>query len=462
MPYRKKCFFISIFLLLQVLQISLNAKVFPDILPGTFIPNAENIYCSIENAPALPSVIFERDKPKQVTGGGFSLRFETGYDWDGWLIGLRCGPTLYFPNESLDSKINFFNHMMLGGQISKVIGQHIIPAFPQWLSFSPSLGCGVSFINTEYYQRDYDTDFHQISGSAFYISTGVNFNFYFDKRFGVPYVGTELYFMPDVGGLTFMPVIQGGVRVYPFGFAALKKGSLDINTICFPETFSPDNDGQDDTLTLRLYTFSTSPVKNWEVKIFDEYKQLFMTFKGRGHPPKYIHWNGLNENGEMIQAASNYTYTFNAVNYRKLTDTCEGKFSTDIFLIRNEENIKIATATIKFDPNRATFATLTWDENNRNSLVLNKIVTALKKFPDYKISVEGHANNISNTEAEERRILIPLSKYRADVIKKMLIERGIDKDRITTVGRGGKFPIVPREKREEWWKNRRVEFILTK
>ena len=44
----------------------------------------------------------------------------------------------------------------------------------------------------------------------------------------------------------------------------------------------------------------------------------------------------------------------------------------------------------------------------------------------------------------------------------MLIERGIDKDRITTVGRGGKFPIVPRERRDEWWKNRRVEFILTK
>ncbi|MBQ2124297.1 MAG: hypothetical protein II196_00715, partial [Spirochaetales bacterium] len=66
------------------------------------------------------------------------------------------------------------------------------------------------------------------------------------------------------------------------------------------------------------------------------------------------------------------------------------------------------------------------------------------------------------TEAEERRILIPLSKYRAEVIKKMLIERGIDKDRITTVGRGGKFPIVPRERRDEWWKNRRVEFILTK
>ena len=57
---------------MQVLQISLNAKVFSDILPGTFIPNAENIYCSIENAPALPSVIFERDRPKQVTGDGFT------------------------------------------------------------------------------------------------------------------------------------------------------------------------------------------------------------------------------------------------------------------------------------------------------------------------------------------------------------------------------------------------------
>ena len=459
MLYRKKYFLIFIFL---ILQNALNAKVFGDILPGTLIPNAENIYCNLENAPALPTIIFESEKPKQASGSGFSLRLETGYDWDGWLFGLRCGPTFYFPGKYIDSKINFFNHFMLGGQISKVIGQRIIPPFPQWLSFTPSVGCGVSFINTEYYQRDYDTDCKQISGTAFYISTGVNFNFYFDKRFGVPYLGTELYFMPDVKGVTFMPVIHAGVRVYPFGFAALKKGSLDVNTICFPETFSPDNDGQNDTLTLRLYTFSTSPVKNWEVKIYDEYKQLFMTFKGRGHPPKYIHWNGLNENGEMVQAASNYTYTFSAVSYRKLTDSCDGAFSTDIFFIKEKDTVKIVAATIKFDPNRATFATLTWDENNHNSLVLNKIVTALKKFPDYKISVEGHANNISNTEEEDRKFLIPLSKYRAEVIRKMLIERGIDKDRITTVGRGGKFPIVPREKREEWWKNRRVEFILTK
>ena len=59
--FKQPLFILLIFIFL-ILQNALNAKVFGDILPGTFIPNAENIYCNLENAPALPTIIFESEK----------------------------------------------------------------------------------------------------------------------------------------------------------------------------------------------------------------------------------------------------------------------------------------------------------------------------------------------------------------------------------------------------------------
>ena len=58
--------------------------------------------------------------------------------------------------------------------------------------------------------------------------------------------------------------------------------------------------------------------------------------------------------------------------------------------------------------------------------------------------------------------LVPLSEARADTVKQMLVEYGVDESRLSTVGMGGRQPVVPREDRDNWWKNRRVEFILNK
>jgi outer membrane protein OmpA-like peptidoglycan-associated protein len=44
----------------------------------------------------------------------------------------------------------------------------------------------------------------------------------------------------------------------------------------------------------------------------------------------------------------------------------------------------------------------------------------------------------------------------------MLIGYGVDGRRLSTTGMGGRSPVAPRSDRDNWWKNRRVEFILVK
>ena len=41
-------------------------------------------------------------------------------------------------------------------------------------------------------------------------------------------------------------------------------------------------------------------------------------------------------------------------------------------------------------------------------------------------------------------------------------KNGVDSARLTAVGRGGSQPVVARSDKDNWWKNRRVEFILNK
>ena len=76
--------------------------------------------------------------------------------------------------------------------------------------------------------------------------------------------------------------------------------------------------------------------------------------------------------------------------------------------------------------------------------------------------VQGYANNVSGTEKENREELIPLSQARADFVVEELVKRGIDRASLTAEGKGGANPIASRRDRANWWKNRRIEFIIRK
>jgi outer membrane protein OmpA-like peptidoglycan-associated protein len=93
--------------------------------------------------------------------------------------------------------------------------------------------------------------------------------------------------------------------------------------------------------------------------------------------------------------------------------------------------------------------------------VLQRVATSLNKFDGYKITIEGHANQVERTESEAE-FNLQLSSERAQSIKNMLSKMGVSAERISTVGKGDKEPVVPFEDKPNWWKNRRVEFILQK
>jgi len=89
--------------------------------------------------------------------------------------------------------------------------------------------------------------------------------------------------------------------------------------------------------------------------------------------------------------------------------------------------------------------------------VLEEIGDAMKRHPEWRISVDGHTDNIGgNGEANLR-----LSQRRSEAVRKALVTRfGITTDRLTSGGHGAAAPKDTNDTPEGRARNRRVELVL--
>jgi len=112
-----------------------------------------------------------------------------------------------------------------------------------------------------------------------------------------------------------------------------------------------------------------------------------------------------------------------------------------------------------------------WDDLNaetaaNNDRILSQAVRFLETNKGYRLRVEGHANptvNPGDTEGRRREQILelrPVSEIRARAVVDKLVKIGVDPNRLEVYGHGGEYSIAAWEDRNNWWKNRRVEFIL--
>ncbi|QQO08926.1 FlgD immunoglobulin-like domain containing protein [Breznakiella homolactica] len=231
-----------------------------------------------------------------------------------------------------------------------------------------------------------------------------------------------------------------------------------------PEYFSPDNDGVDDDLFISLKAEDSSPIASWSFEIREPVApyNLFYSIEGRGTPSDRIVWDGRSNKGELVQAATDYPVRFTAADTLGNTTSIDGMIGVDVLVIRDGDVLRIQVPSIIFRENAADFESLAEDTVANNLRVLRRVAEILNKFKDYRVKVEGHANPVTRTAAEERNELQPLSEARAKAVVDRLVGFGVDRNRLTYVGMGGTRPVVKYEDHDNWWKNRRVEFILIK
>jgi outer membrane protein OmpA-like peptidoglycan-associated protein len=244
----------------------------------------------------------------------------------------------------------------------------------------------------------------------------------------------------------------------------------DVKVRTTPALFSPDGDGENDALTLHLTAQTVLPITTWTLNIDDPNGKPFKTWSGKSEVPATLTWNGKGDNGDLVESAMDYPFTFDVVDSQEQAASTNGRISVDVLVLREGDRYILRVPAIIFRANNADFAGKSEDRRrgldqsviDNNTRVLKRIAEILQKFNSYRVRIEGHANTETGTEKEEVEQLVPLSKARAEFVKKWLVDNGgVSAARLTTEGVGGRRPVMQnRRDKESWWKNRRVEFIL--
>ena len=123
----------------------------------------------------------------------------------------------------------------------------------------------------------------------------------------------------------------------------------------------------------------------------------------------------------------------------------EGKFAS---IRREARGTIMSLSDILFDFNKA-------DLRHEAQLGLAKVSVILQQYPEMRISVEGHTDNVG---AEDYNL--KLSEKRAQAVYDFLIHEGVGADRLGTQGFGMSQPVAPNETAEGRQKNRRVDLVI--
>lgn len=227
-----------------------------------------------------------------------------------------------------------------------------------------------------------------------------------------------------------------------------------------PELFSPDNDGDKDRLYISLNFSDYHKIDSYKVEIFRKYsenklsKKPFKVFesklKDQNKITRQIVWDGIGDNGKLVDSASDYTAIFTIKDIAGNENLVKKDFYVDILVIKTAMGYKIIISSIEFDFN-------SYKLKPQSKKILDRLITILNKFKKYKVQIIGYTDSIGEEDYN-----LELSKKRAKSVYRYLIEHDIDPNRLSFTGMGESNPIDTNDNEEGRRRNRRVEFYLIK
>ncbi|MBR0110061.1 MAG: OmpA family protein [Bacteroidales bacterium] len=184
---------------------------------------------------------------------------------------------------------------------------------------------------------------------------------------------------------------------------------------------------------------SDSPIKagEWNHFAFSFNKRAF---KGYVNGFRVINVPSMEAPGYFYFNSNGY-YRYSGISNVRI---CEGAVPLYDRLISNG---KIVTYNITFETGKA-------DLKEESIIELQRIATLMAQYSDLELVVEGHTDNTGSASTNNE-----ISMKRAENVVAALVELGVEKSRLTPVGKGSSEPIGSNNTAEGRSKNRRVEFI---
>jgi OmpA-OmpF porin, OOP family len=151
---------------------------------------------------------------------------------------------------------------------------------------------------------------------------------------------------------------------------------------------------------------------------------------------------------QVVASAKGYLVTQDVLDLSKNT---KGQNETkNIVLTPLAVGDKVTLKNIYFEMSKADLLAASYSE-------LDKLASMMTENPTMEIEIEGHTDIIGDHDLN-----LQLSKDRVWNVRKYLVTKGINVDRIKVVGYGDTKPIITKGTDEQRKINRRVEFVVLK
>jgi outer membrane protein OmpA-like peptidoglycan-associated protein/Tol biopolymer transport system component len=150
----------------------------------------------------------------------------------------------------------------------------------------------------------------------------------------------------------------------------------------------------------------------------------------------------------------NYGITFSAENYIPysenvwLNDRNYKEISANVLLKPIEKGGRIILKNVFFDSGKTELKKESFGE-------LGQVISFLKKNSQLKVEISGHTDSIGTDEQN-----LILSTKRAEEVVNYIVSKGVDRMRLSAIGRGEKEPIGDNGSEEGRKLNRRTEFFV--
>ncbi|MFH0976880.1 MAG: OmpA family protein [Spirochaetota bacterium] len=218
-----------------------------------------------------------------------------------------------------------------------------------------------------------------------------------------------------------------------------------------PNLFSPDDDGENDMLTIYPEAKDNTGINNWTLDIFAPSGKVFKSFSGKLNAPETIKWDGIGRDKDLVESAADYFFVLSAKDLAGNTARTERiKLPIDVLVTVTERGLKIRISNIEFAFDKAVLS-------GKAFPILDRVKEILNKYGKYNVSIEGHTDDVGEEEYN-----LKLSEARAKNVMDYLVAKGIDEKRLMFRGMGETMPFLPNTDSENRRRNRRVEFLLIK
>lgn len=156
----------------------------------------------------------------------------------------------------------------------------------------------------------------------------------------------------------------------------------------------------------------------------------------------------LKENSDVVVTVKKKDHVFDSHSFT-LADTVKaGVTKVDMTVQKIEVGKSYRVNDIKYATNSAEIS-------EGSELILDDLIEFLKDNPNVKIRIEGHTDNVGNTEEN-----MVLSNDRAFTVMGYLQDKGIAGSRLAFKGLGPTVPVTTNDTEEGRAANRRTEFVI--